>query len=260
MTRHIGLQGASNFRDFGGYATSAGRVKPGFLYRADRLSRLTPDDHEQLEDLGLRLIIDLRRTSEREEEPTTWSRATAPEQWHVPIFEDDGMPTSLMQIAADPNTRDAEASTEMMREVYRKMIVQSMAQRQFAAIIKHLAEQAPSPTVMHCSGGKDRTGLLVALIQTALGVHTDDIYADFMLTQVYYDSTHLMQERASQIIDMHGVTMSEEALAPVFTVLPDYLTAAFQTAEDAHGSVLGFLDFIGIDAAQRERLQRHFID
>ncbi|MEZ5595961.1 MAG: tyrosine-protein phosphatase [Pseudomonadales bacterium] len=257
--RRIPLTGASNFRDFGDYETPHGRVRPGVLFRADRLSRLTPTDFEQLAPLDLRLIVDLRRSSERHEEPTRWAGSSAPEQWHMPVFEDDGQPTSLIALAADPAARTAAATSELMRDVYRRLVCEERPRRIFAEIMRRLANDDTAPVVLHCSGGKDRTGVLVALLQSALGVGREDIIADFLLTERYYDGRQLLRERASQILAAHGETMSDEALLPVFTVQASYLEAAFATIDAIADNVDYYLDGIGVDASVRLELRSRYV-
>jgi len=260
LNRRIPLDGASNFRDFGGYAASGGRVRHGLLFRSDRLSRLTEADLRVLQPLGLRLIIDLRRSSERAQAPTAWYGSDAPRQWHVPLFEDDGAPTSLIQLAADPQSRTAQATAELMRTVYRRLICEPRPQAHFAQILQHLCDEQTPPVVVHCSGGKDRTGVLAALVHSALGVHKDDILEDYMLTAKYYDASHLLRERADQILDTHGATMSDEALAPVFTVQPSYIEAAFEAADTQFGSVSAYLEHLGMDAIAREQLRQLYVE
>src|SRR5215472_3496777 len=97
--RHVPLEGASNFRDFGGYPTADGRrrVKWGRLYRSDRLSELTDVDLARLAGLGIRHVHDLRRASEVELAPTRWPGETAPRLIASPIFEDESGGASTFQ-------------------------------------------------------------------------------------------------------------------------------------------------------------------
>lgn len=257
--RHIPLDGASNFRDFGGYDTPNGRLRTGRMYRSDRLSRLTDHDYARIEPLGLRLIVDLRRSSERADEPTRWRGGVAPQDLHAPVFEDDGTPTSLIQITGDPQTRTAKAAADMMREVYRHLVRDPHALNHFAHIFQRLTQQDMAPFVVHCSGGKDRTGVFVALLQTALGMHWDDVLDDFMLTQALYDGSELLAERSHQILETHGVAMDAEALAPVFEVHPSYLEAARAEAERLYGSWAGLGAKLRVDAEARGELAARFI-
>ncbi len=257
--RHIPLDGASNFRDFGGYDTPNGPLRTGCMYRSDRLSRLTERDYARLETLRLRLIVDLRRSSERADEPTRWRGPAAPENMHAPVFDDDGKPTALLNLAADPQTRTAEAAAELMREVYRKLVREPRPLAHFAHIFTRLASEDTAPFVVHCSGGKDRTGVFVALLQTALGMAWDAVHEDFMLTERLYDGSALLAERNHQILETHGVAMDAEALAPVFGVDPSYLEAARSEAEQLYGSWEGLLARLGVNGVQREALARRLI-
>lgn len=259
LERHVPLEGASNFRDFGGYRTTAGRVRRGLLFRSDRLSRLTAQDFDVLRALKLRLIVDLRRSSERADEPTLWQGAHEPDQLHAPVFDDGNTPSSLLKIAENPHTRSADAAADMMRDVYRALVSEPAPLEQIGGVLKRLATETATPVVLHCSGGKDRTGVLAALLLSALGVAWDEIVADYLLTEQLYDSRELLAERSSQIFETHGVAMDEAALAPVFAVHRSYLEAARQEATARFGGINGLLDAIGIDNAARRLLRERFI-
>lgn len=259
IERHVPLEGASNFRDFGGYPTTAGRLRRGLLFRADRLSRLTEPDFDALRALKLKLIVDLRRTSERAEEPTVWRGAGEPEHLHAPVFDDDNTPSSLLKIAENPHTRSADAAADMMREVYRHLVSEPAPVAQLSSVLKRLATRSATPVVLHCSGGKDRTGVAVALLLSALNVAWDDIVEDYLLTEQLYDSRELLAERSSQILETHGVEMDEAALAPVFAVHSSYLEAARREANERYGSISALLDAMGIDDAMRALLRERFL-
>ncbi|MEM9315329.1 MAG: tyrosine-protein phosphatase [Pseudomonadota bacterium] len=259
LDRHVPLTGASNFRDFGGYNGFSGTVKRGLLFRSDRLSRLTSEDFDILRPLDLRLVVDLRRTSERNQEPTRWLGDGEPEHLHAPVFDDHNTPNALLRMAENPQTRTAEVAAETMREVYRHLVSAPASLTQFGGVLQRLAFEQATPVVVHCSGGKDRTGVLAALLLSALGVAWEDIVDDYLLTQQYYDARELLAERSSQILETHGVEMDEAALAPVFAVHPSYLEAARQEAETRHGGVLGLLDAMGVDDAARVRLRDRYL-
>src|SRR5690242_19564337 len=108
VQRHVPVDGASNFRDFGGYATAEGRqVQWGRLYRSDRLSELTAADHARLAPLGIRHVYDLRRASELEAAPTHWPGPDAPTLLHRPLFVDEAGPSTFQRVADDAQARDS---------------------------------------------------------------------------------------------------------------------------------------------------------
>jgi protein-tyrosine phosphatase len=254
--RHVPLQGASNFRDFGGYAGHGGRtVKWGRLYRSDRLSDLTAADRARLAPLGIRQVYDLRRDSEAAIAPTEWPGAQVNRS---PVFEDEaGGPSTFARIAADEAARhDAALSRAIMGQMYVRMVTEPGPLAVFRRLFEDLADEGATPALFHCAGGKDRTGVTCALILGVLGVARADVVADFMLTQRYYDSDEARKLRVAQIVAEAGLGFwSEEALAPVFGVEQAYIDTALDLVEAAGGVERFMTERVGLQPDVLERVQ-----
>jgi protein-tyrosine phosphatase len=165
--RHIELEGSFNFRDLGGYHGVDGRpVRWRRLFRADGLYRLSPGDLERLGGLGLRTVVDLRTAGELEAR----GRIAWPTDdlifHHLPLMDvlppDDEYPEW-----SDP----AHVATQ-----YAGMLADGAPA--VAAAIDVLCDPAVYPVVFHCMAGKDRTGILAALVLRVLGVADADIVSD----------------------------------------------------------------------------------
>lgn len=260
--RSVPLEGASNFRDFGGYRTPTGVVRSGLLYRSERLSNLTAADFDTLNARGIRLIVDLRRQSERESDPTRWRGDQAPEQIHVPLLVDRDGPSSAQRIVSDPEARTGpERATEVMRGLYRSLVREPATRQRYRVIFERIVAGDGLPVVIHCSGGKDRTGVLAALIHSALGVSRDDILEDFMLTTQFYDGLARLRERAAQIYRHELEGWSADALGPLFTVHESYLHSALSAVDEEFGSAFEFLTAgAGIPASSIDRLRALLIE
>ena len=256
--RHVPLEGASNFRDFGGYETADGRrVKWGRLFRSDRLSELTEADFARLAQLGIRHVYDLRRASEVELSPTRWP-GHAPRLVPAPIFEDEsGGASTFQRVAADEGARhDAERSRAIMCQMYLRMVTEAGPLAALGALFASLAEPDQFPALFHCAGGKDRTGVVSALILLVLGVAREDVVADFMLTQRYYDSdARRAAHIAGVIASFEPGFFSEAALGPVFRVEPGYLETALEVIEADGGAEAFLAGRCGVDASTFERLR-----
>lgn len=242
--RHIPLEGASNFRDFGGYQTADGRfVKLGMLYRSDRLSGLTEADFAALEDRRIRLICDLRRPNEVQMGPTVWPEHSRPEALHVSLLTEASGPDVMSRVLADSDIRSNPARSRLeMIGLYRRLAREPGALEGYKVIFERLARDDAYPFLVHCSAGKDRTGVVCALIHAILGVPEADIREDFMLTVKHYDGLKNLEERVPQI--MAGVSFSDwtvEALAPIFTVEDAYLQAFLDAVAEDHGDAAAFL-------------------
>ena len=162
--RHISFEACFNFRDLGGYPTASGsRVRWGQLYRADGLHRLTPQDRELFAGLGIVTVIDLRTQAEA----VTRGRIEAFDgsYHHFPMF--DVLP-DLMAFGPDEMT-----SGSFVADRYREMLSEGSAR--LALTLSVLAEPGALPAVFHCSAGKDRTGIVAAIILRILGVAVSEV-------------------------------------------------------------------------------------
>jgi protein-tyrosine phosphatase len=256
--RHIPLQGASNFRDFGGYdVASGGAVARGRLFRSDRLSELTAADYETLGGYRIRFVYDLRRASEVDASPTRWSGAAAPELIHAPIFQDDGH--SVFRLGDEDLRPDAAMARTLMMESYRRMVSEAGPLAALGGIFTRLTAPGAFPALFHCAAGKDRTGVTCALILSALGVSREDIVADFMLTQKHYDALGALERNIPQAALTESPGWSREALMPLFGVEPAFIEAALAQV-DAGGGIEAFLrDGLGVRRDGLERLRGQLV-
>jgi protein-tyrosine phosphatase len=176
------LSGVANFRDFGGYAIAGGRsLRTGTLFRCGHLAGATQGDIEQLQALGLSVIVDLRRASERIRQPTgRWAdRCRVIRSGHM--GDDDYLWTFL---------RDSDLSAGSIRrhfiEFYGRLPFDPLYTDLFSRFFDALATTS-GPLLVHCPGGKDRTGMIVALTHRLLDVHPDDVISDYLRSNQAWD-------------------------------------------------------------------------
>jgi protein-tyrosine phosphatase len=170
-SRNLEFEGCVNFRDLGGYATSDGRtVAWRRLFRADGLNKLSDADLGQLSELGLATVIDLRTLDEAEQ------RGSFPvDRFPVSYL---GLPLTDLLPAAETLPDWKEAAYVATR--YGSMVAEGG--RMLTSAIDALAAADALPAVMHCSAGKDRTGVLSALLLAFLGVPDETIVSDYALS------------------------------------------------------------------------------
>jgi protein-tyrosine phosphatase len=173
VIRHIPFEGPLNFRDIGGYPVASGGItRWSAVYRSDSLHRLTEDDLLAFDALGVKAIYDLRRPSEL-------SRFPGPRAYvHLEIAGGD---IAKAQAAGLRTRRDGE---EWLAADYLSML--PAAAPAFGKLLSRLADGGQLPAVVHCLGGKDRTGMAIALLLTALGVDRDTVLDDYELTSECY--------------------------------------------------------------------------
>lgn len=169
--RHIALDGACNMRDLGGYPSRhGGHVRWGRLLRADGLYMLTTNDRHRLHEMGLRTVIDLRFAGELLRAPNVYATDGAVDYCHIPLHDDKTL------IGAHALPQDVRA--------YYHMLIDE-AGLQLSTVIERIARLDALPAVVHCTLGKDRTGLVAALMLDLLGVPHDLIVQDYALTALY---------------------------------------------------------------------------
>ena len=177
IERRIPLEGAVNFRDLGGYLTDAGRtVKWRRIFRSDSPSTLTASDVTTItETLGIKLVVDLRSSNSILDDGRGLLAFSGLGYHNYPFLERRGI---------DPPT-SGEQSAERLSAIYQWMLHNSgqLVAQAFTA----LAQDLNQPAVFHCSAGKDRTGILGAIILTVLGVGRENVIADFLLTNEVID-------------------------------------------------------------------------
>lgn len=234
MERLLPLRGARNFRDVGGYVTADGRqMKWRQLFRSGVMTYLTPEDGHFLDRLSIRTVCDLRTAEERLREPTHWGAGATRVSW-----EYDRRVISLRHLIEGPGFSAPQARKAMLK-LYR-LLPQSFAEP-FGAIFGHLAD-SKFPLVFNCSAGKDRTGMLAALILTFLGVPREQVIADYVLTDTAIDLEKELFEHPQGSVGAGDeyTLLSRVARAdrqPLFISSPDYLNAAFEQINHDHGSI-----------------------
>jgi protein-tyrosine phosphatase len=174
-SRELTWDGLLNVRDLGGHRTEdGGETRYGAVVRADSLHQLTEDGWQSVVDYGIRTVIDLRMDEEREGDPP----AGAPiDLLHISLFDDDRAVFEEIDAAAEA-APDAASAT---REVYLLFLEHFKAN--VATAIRAIANAPEGGVVVHCMGGKDRTGLVTALVLALAGVDDEQIAADYALSE-----------------------------------------------------------------------------
>jgi protein-tyrosine phosphatase len=184
MDRVIPLEGAFNFRDFGGYNTTDGRmVKRGILFRSDELSRLSHKDREKLSALNLKTICDLRTPNERKAKPDRLPSPANSTLVSVPIYPSREEPGRLQRLRWIFSGQYKKMDfAEFTREFYYRIAFEHTSQ--IRRIMVLLSCQNNLPALIHCVGGKDRTGFIAALILLLAGVDRETAITDYLQTNL----------------------------------------------------------------------------
>ena len=254
--RVIRLEGVHNFRDYGGYAVAGGgRMKRGTLFRSGQHVDASDADLAQISELDLRHVIDFRGASERETYPCRRGDGFCAQ---VIAFEGETANLAPHVEAADGVlTRDGahRAMERIYRNLPNRAPVLWVMKRYFATLA-----EGGGASLVHCLAGKDRTGMAVALLHHALGVHPDDAMEDFLLTNTAGNIEARIAAGGGTIRTKYGA-VDDDTIRVLMGVDERYLHAMREAVEEAHGSLDVFLaDVLEVDDARREALSLHLVD
>jgi protein-tyrosine phosphatase len=241
VDRLIALEGAVNFRDLGGYTTPDGqRTRWRVLFRADGLGELTGADLAIMRELGIRTVVDLRSGDEVEQ-----SR-----------FDVDAHPVAFHHfpfIKALPSVEDFERAPGFLGAQYTEML--DDATPQIVGALTALAAPDARPAVFHCTAGKDRTGLLSALVLSLLGVPEETVVADYALS-----GEAMARLRAKLMVKYpDGKTLIADSDA-VFSADPANMVALFAHLRARYGTVATYASDVGIPDDVVSRLREALLE
>lgn len=235
--RVLDFSGIHNFRDYGGYRARAGQLKRGLLWRSGQHAGATPEDLAKVRDLNIATVIDLRGDSERASFPCLRHEDFAGE-----VLLHPGETASLHGQAAHAEgadrIRSADDARAQMVRLYQGMAFRPVLVETYRLYFAALAERAGA-SLLHCLAGKDRTGLGAALVHHLLGVHPDDVMADYLLTNHAGDVAARIASQGQALSDMG---LSDEAMRVVLGVEPLFLDTAFAAIRERHGSIEAYAE------------------
>jgi protein-tyrosine phosphatase len=220
----VSFIGATNFRDLGGYATSSGgQTRWRRVFRSDGLYKLTPDDLVAFDKLGVGVIYDLRRPDECERQPGP----RVCRQVELP---------SRRVFDTDPSTlRERIDGERWLFDDYRGMLAQ--AGTVFGWLFSRLAERHEGPAVFHCTGGKDRTGMVAALLLSCLGVHREAILDDYELSSHYRNA-----EAVAAFVDLFVANrIARPAAEGIFSTPRWAMAEALELLDKDYGGIESYL-------------------
>jgi protein-tyrosine phosphatase len=239
---HVEVDGCVNFRDAGGWPTDrGGTVRRGRLYRSDDPLRLTPKGREAVEELGLALVVDLRQQSQFERGRGFVDPARTA---HIPLVDQVVNPD-------DPPSLDTARD---IAELYVGMLAQS--RHQIARVLDAVAGAAPEgPVLVHCAFGKDRAGLVTALILAALGVQPEYIVAD------YVRSDAPAQRRRAVLLSapLTGDPPIAHLPEALFRASAETIETLLDRVLAEHGSLASWVDSFAVADSTIERLRAELV-
>lgn len=231
--RHLDLEGCFNFRDLGGYLAAGGRrVRWRRLFRADSLSRLTEADFDRLSAMGLTTVIDLRTA----EEVADRGRI----EWPTPGLTYRHLP--MVDVLPDRSEFPEWSDPAYVASRYADML--GRGTEAVGEALGVLADPSTHPAVIHCAAGKDRTGIISALVLGLLGVSDDDIVADYSLSRAAMTRMleRLLEERPDAAAEIQASS------AAIVAAEPETMHTFLARFRDENGSFQSYAAALGLEA------------
>jgi protein-tyrosine phosphatase len=229
--RHLPWPDCLNVRDPGGYPLAGGgQVRWRALLRGDNLCRLTPEGCAALVDYGVRTIIDLRSPSELR---------SAPHPFRVPGQSADG-PVYLNLPLLDESDTVGMAALNSLETAFNEFLLERYA-AQIGAVLSGIAGAKPGGVLVHCHAGKDRTGLILALVLALVGVPESVIAEDYTASDQYLQP--LYQETLARAVNDPART---ERLKRELVCHPEVVHETLRFLDDRYGGVRPYLQSAGL--------------
>jgi len=241
--RRIDFDSVENFRDLGGLGAKGGRkVAERRVFRSAELANMTRNDFDRLtNEIRLASVIDLRSAGERERQGTGMLAGTSVKFHHISFLADGGDPKA-----------DEKRFTEFpnMGHFYVYLIRKSRFGQQLIEALKIIASPENHPLVFHCAIGKDRTGLLAAMLLSVLGVADEDIIEDYALSG---PAMQAVIQRLSSKPETAGMVTRVPAF--FWEAAPEAMALLLDELKKEYGSAESYLKENGADSTLVKRLE-----
>jgi protein-tyrosine phosphatase len=234
--RRLRCEPCLNVRDVGGYQTSDGAtIRWRTLLRGDNLCRLSPEGSAALLEHGLRTVIDLRYIAELEEAVHPFGPLGA----HTGVVDYRHLP---LRHPDDAELDAAYQACQSLAEIYQVYL--DWGGRRFAAIMRAFANAPEGAVIVHCHVGKDRTGIVVALLLALAGVPAETIIADYALSAGYLQP--LFEESKAANPEVNDTLWYSK---------PETMQSWLERLETVHGGAEQYLLAAGLTLEEIERLR-----
>jgi len=247
-SREIKFESINNFRDLGGYRTIDGHtVSWRKLFRSGDITGATPEDLRKLrEQFGLVSVVNLRSDIEINRSGLGLIPDSGIRFYHVSLIPDVGDKNARTERYRDLNN---------MGEFFVRMAHREQFGRRLVQALETIADPANHPLIFHCSEGKDRTGIVAAMVLRLLGVADEDIVGDYCLSAPFFEERFKRMKNDPQFAqDSYGL--------PDFfwQVAPDSMKLLLDTLDAEYGSAGQYLEMHGAAPSLGLRLKDVLLD
>ncbi|MDO5441181.1 MAG: tyrosine-protein phosphatase [Bacillota bacterium] len=252
-----------NLRDIGGMTGANGRkIKKGFFFRSAVLDKLDDEDIKWIRDNNINLVLDLRTPTEERLRPDIKVEGVTDINYYL---QDENARKGLTVKGLRALILSAQTEEERlalvpdMKQLYAEMITNDFSRKRFAEVIKTIVNHKDGAVLIHCTSGKDRTGMTAALICTILGVSREDIFDDYLrsLEHAEWESA-IMRE---SFIDEGASEALADKLKSFFALDREYLETFFKAMEDNYGTTDNYIkEVIGLSDSDIEEFRNRVLE
>lgn len=238
------LNSTYNTRDLGGYPLPGGGVTSDCMLRSDYFTAISPEDQKTLLDGGVTLVIDFRDEEEAERLPSVFAGREDVAYRRISLIP----PEDVRQLGA--GLGDEGGYLFMMGNAY--IFALDKRKKELAETLRAMLAHPEGKTLFHCSAGKDRTGVVAALLLLLAGAREEDVVADYALTQTFLAPivpTMIAELRARDVVD-------EKLLEGMFAAPPENMQRMIDHLNKTYGGVEGYFAQLDLTAAEIAALRR----
>jgi protein-tyrosine phosphatase len=246
--RHLRFKSVTNFRDIGGYRTQQGRtIAWRRIYRSGEFARINQEDYDRLtREIGLTAVVDLRSDFEVKRQGIGLLAGKNIKYYNISFITDGGK--------REAEAKRYEAFTNM-GQFYLDITQNKGFGSKIVQALEVIAESKNHPLVFNCAIGKDRTGILAAMLLSTLGVAEKDIIEDYSLSDQY------MEELRQQLTREGKVPDDMPPLPDFFWhAAPESMILLLSTLRQEYGSIVDYLESMGAEKSLAKRLEKALLD
>jgi len=239
-TVRIPVDGTFNLREPAGYPAAHGVTRSGVLYRSDGLKSLTERGRVQLVELGVHTIIDVRDDFEREVQPDALDGLEI-DTVHIPVYEGSAAANSGPGIT--------------LPSMYESIVVEHG--EVVVSALRLIASPETGPVLVHCTAGKDRTGIVIALALRAVGVAPDVVIADYARSESNLAGEWL--EAMVALTSRFGIADTPELRGIMGSTPASVMEGLLELIDERYGSVTDYLLAQGFTSDELQQLDTKLV-
>ncbi|KAI0080790.1 hypothetical protein K474DRAFT_1636729 [Panus rudis PR-1116 ss-1] len=251
----VSIPGVVNVRDLGSYQTDKPGfiTKPGYAFRSGEISSITDEGKARFRELGITTVYDLRSDTEIAKWTSPCPQIEGVDIVRTPVFQVEDYSPEMM---AKRYELYASGKTEAFMELYSQIL--EHGGRAFGAILRHVRDRPNDPFIFHCTAGKDRTGVIAAILLKLVGVSDEDIAEDYALTRVGREP--FRQKIMARLAKEPIFASNNEAALNMFTSRPETMLAFLKHLEDHYGGVEAYLkEYVKLTDEDIETIRQNLI-